>query len=97
MLNVLKCDNIFFEILENSPSKSAYKLYFVQCGRCGTVIGAIDYYNIGSIVGKIETKVDKIEKSLAEVSSINNNININQNIRSLYNLIESKLPKSKKE
>jgi len=88
-----KCDNTFFELVENSPSKSNYKLLFVQCSRCGTVVGAMDYYNIGTVLNKVENNLEKIEKNLNNVNSINNNLNIvNQNIANLYQLINSRIP-----
>lgn len=34
-----KCDNTYFEVVENSPARSNYKLMFVQCSKCGTPIG----------------------------------------------------------
>jgi uncharacterized Zn finger protein len=57
-----KCNNHTFEIVENSPSKSAYKLLFVQCTSCGAVVGVMDYYNIGARINELEKKVDNISK-----------------------------------
>lgn len=88
-----KCDNTFFELVENSPAKSKYKLSFVQCSRCGAVVGAMDYLNIGTVLNQVEEKLENIEKSLNNVNSINNNLNIvNQNIANLYQLINSRIP-----
>ncbi|MDB5031408.1 hypothetical protein, partial [Mucilaginibacter sp.] len=83
-----KCENAFFELVENSPSKSNYKLLFVQCSKCGSAIGTMDYYNIGTLVKGVEAKVDKLEKNLPNANLINNNFNtINQNIDALYRLV----------
>lgn len=37
-----KCDKTSFEIKENIPAFSNYKILFVQRGSCGTMIGAMD-------------------------------------------------------
>ena len=45
-----KCDSMLFEVQENAPSQSNYRLLFVQCAMCGAVVGAMDYMNIGSLL-----------------------------------------------
>jgi hypothetical protein len=84
-----KCDNTYFEVTENSPSKSNYKLLFVQCSKCGSVVGTMDYYNIGARISELEKKVDNISLS-STTSSINNNLNIvNHNIANLFNFVKA--------
>jgi len=53
----IKCGNTEFELKLTVPKASAYKLWFVQCARCGSVVGVIDYVNIGHQVEKIAAKV----------------------------------------
>lgn len=85
-----KCDNTYFEVTNNSPSKSNYKLLFVQCSKCGCVVGTMDYYNIGAKLEELEKKVERISSSSSGMSSVNNNLAvINQNIGNLYNLIRT--------
>jgi len=48
-----KCDSHTFEIVENTPKNSKFKLQFVQCSKCGAVIGVMDSYNIGSLLHKL--------------------------------------------
>jgi hypothetical protein len=45
-----KCDSHAFETKVNEPHDSNFKLLFVQCRQCGTVVGVLDYYNIGHFV-----------------------------------------------
>ena len=45
-----KCGQHRFEIKENGPSGGAYKLMFVQCASCGTVVGVQDFYNVGAML-----------------------------------------------
>ena len=79
-----KCESNFFEVVENSPSYCNYKLLFVQCSKCGSVVGVMDYWNIGTVVKSIEEKVTRN-------SSYNYNSNLdilNQNIARLFNLVK---------
>ena len=48
-----KCDSTSFEAKESEPKKSLYKLIFIQCGKCGAVVGVLDYINVGSAVLQI--------------------------------------------
>jgi len=44
-------------MVENSPSKSNYKVMFIQCSKCGSVVGVMDYYNIGTLISKLADKL----------------------------------------
>lgn len=59
-----KCDNTFFEIKQAEPSGSAYKLYFVQCSRCGAVVGIQEYYNSGAMLEKLTKAVKAIAQKV---------------------------------
>lgn len=48
-----KCEDTRFELQENTPTKSAYRLMFVQCSSCGAVVGVLDMHNIGALLEKI--------------------------------------------
>ena len=48
-----KCGNHGFELVENAPKGSDYKLMFVQCSSCGTVVGVTDFYNTASLLERI--------------------------------------------
>ena len=85
-----KCDSTYFEVVENSPSNSNFKLFFVQCSRCGSVIGAMDYFNIGTRIKEVENKIDALSSGSSNLNSVNNNLNvINQNIAKLFSLVKS--------
>jgi predicted nucleic-acid-binding Zn-ribbon protein len=45
-----KCGENRFELAENSPAGSKFKFMFVQCAGCGTVLGVLDYYNVGDML-----------------------------------------------
>ncbi len=59
-----KCGHHTFELKENVPRDSRFKLLFVQCSSCGTVVGVMDYYNIGTKLIELEDKVDRIMRRL---------------------------------
>ena len=43
-----------FEGLKESMPGTNYKLAFVQCARCGGVVGVLDYYNISQRLEDME-------------------------------------------
>ncbi len=48
-----KCGGHSFEMVENTPSRSSYKIMFIQCASCGAVVGTQEYFNIGSLIYKL--------------------------------------------
>lgn len=86
-----KCDSTRFEVKENSPAHSNFKLLFVQCSSCGAVVGTMDYFNIGARLSELEKKVDELKSSTYSSSSVNTNLDvINNNIARLFNYMKSK-------
>jgi uncharacterized Zn finger protein len=52
-----KCENNEFEVVNETPVNSNYDLIFVRCFNCHTVIGVIDYYNVGTLIKKLANKL----------------------------------------
>lgn len=52
-----KCDNMFFETKVAEPAGSAVKLIFVQCSRCGAVVGVTEFFNTASLIQKLAAKL----------------------------------------
>lgn len=52
-----KCEWTNFECVIETPASSNYKLTFVRCSKCKTVVGVLDYTNIGSALSKIGDKL----------------------------------------
>jgi len=52
-----KCENSEFEVVNETPVNSNYELIFVRCTNCHTVVGAIDYYNVGALIKKLALKL----------------------------------------
>jgi ribosomal protein L37E len=57
-----KCGHTSFEIAESAISGLRFKRDFLQCGRCGGVIGVIEADNLNG-------RLDAIEERLKELSS----------------------------
>ena len=60
----MRCECATFEVVEAEPHDSNYKLLFVQCRRCGGVVGALDCMNIGAMLVKQFEAIQKIADHL---------------------------------
>ena len=61
------CENRYFELAEQSPSGSNYKIQFVQCSKCGAPVGVMEYYDSGALLKKNEKRLEALEHKLANV------------------------------
>jgi uncharacterized Zn finger protein len=52
-----KCGSTSFEVKENSPMGSNFRIMFVQCSNCGGVVGTMDYFNIGQLIHDLAKKL----------------------------------------
>lgn len=52
-----KCETTEFEVVNETPVNSNYELIFVRCTQCQTVVGVIDYYNVGTLIKKLAQKL----------------------------------------
>ena len=48
-----KCEGNAFEIAEVKPINSEIKVAFIQCANCGSVLAAVDQYDVGFFVKEI--------------------------------------------
>ena len=53
-----KCSGSRFEAVVETPRKSNFKLLFVRCETCGTVVGVLDAYNIGALIHDLAEKIN---------------------------------------
>ena len=70
-----KCGGHIFEITEQEPSGSRFKVYFVQCTSCNTPIGIMDYFDTNSSMKNIEIKLGNLQNSLDQIQHDISNIN----------------------
>lgn len=59
-----KCGNHTFCLQEDVPAGAKFKVYFVQCVKCGGVAGVMDWYNIGSLLIRQNAALKKIATAL---------------------------------
>jgi hypothetical protein len=57
MSTCVKCGGHYFEVKENSPNGSSFKLMFIQCSSCGGVVGVQEFYNTGALVQRLAKKL----------------------------------------
>ena len=52
-----KCEHTDFAVVNETPINSNYELIFVRCTNCLTVVGVIDFYNVGTLIKKLASKL----------------------------------------
>ena len=52
-----KCESSRFDMQEATPRGSRFKVMFIQCASCGTVVGVTDWYNTSNLLGKIAKRL----------------------------------------
>jgi hypothetical protein len=63
------CKKNLFEIVEQVPSGSRFKMYFVQCSSCGAPIASVDYFPVGQLVTDQEDSIRKLSHKLDDVET----------------------------
>lgn len=52
------CSNTDFEAVNETPLNSEFELIFVRCTVCRSVVGVLDYYNMGTLLKKLARKLN---------------------------------------
>ena len=53
-----KCGNTEFEAVNESPVNSNFELIFIRCANCHSVVGVVDFYNVGALLKKLAKKLN---------------------------------------
>ncbi|MEK5058632.1 hypothetical protein BK126_03035 [Paenibacillus sp. FSL H7-0326] len=61
----VSCGGASFELKEASPTGSRFKFHFIQCSKCGGVVGVVDYMHNGSEHNEIKMLIEDKNKKLA--------------------------------
>lgn len=48
-----KCEKTQFDIVEDYPTNSAFKMYYVRCSSCKTFLQALPYEDTNTLIKKI--------------------------------------------
>lgn len=62
------CDSNHFEVTTQEPTRSNYKIVFVQCSGCGAPFSAMPFYNEFDKLVDIETRIKRIEQNMGMYS-----------------------------
>jgi len=71
-----KCGGHSFELSEVEPRGSRVKMYFVQCGSCGTPVGVTDFFPNSTMINRIDAIDKKLKSIEGEVDTVSHNIRI---------------------
>ena len=63
------CGHGLFEMKENSPQGSTFKVLFIQCGSCGLVVGTTDYIAVGPTVAGLQSKLVAAHEKLDKLAN----------------------------
>lgn len=74
-----KCGTFTWELSEEAPNLSNWKLFFVRCAMCKVPIGVLEYNNAGAKLDKVEKTVTVLGDSLTRMFQV-----IDANIRQLF-------------
>ncbi len=48
-----KCESTRFEMVEKEVANARFKMMFIQCSSCGTVVGVTDYENTPNMLHRL--------------------------------------------
>ena len=61
---VAGCGGTSFELVANEPHGSKWQLYFVQCAKCGGVVGVQEYSNISAAIIEQNKAIEAIANKI---------------------------------
>jgi len=59
-----KCGNTYFELIEDYPTSSNYKFWYMRCSSCKTFLQAMPFLSTNSKIIKLQEDIDKIKIKL---------------------------------
>jgi len=65
-----KCTYNLFEIKEAEPRNSTYKIIFIQCSRCGAVVGTMTFYYAGVLAKDNQEQLNAIKVQLSNLEQL---------------------------
>jgi hypothetical protein len=62
-----KCEGTLFKVVTQEPTGSRYKINFVQCSRCSTPVGVLDYFNTGDQLEEQKKEIGQLKNAVANM------------------------------
>jgi phage FluMu protein Com len=59
-----KCDKTSFELVEDFPSKAAFKMQYIRCSSCNTFLQALSYLNTNALIETLQADIEKLKKKM---------------------------------
>jgi phage FluMu protein Com len=59
-----KCEKTDFELVEDFPTKAAFKMYYIRCSSCSTFLQALPYNDTNALIDKLQADINKIKQKL---------------------------------
>tara|TARA_Y100000588_G_scaffold247805_1_gene262288 strand:+ start:445 stop:639 length:195 start_codon:yes stop_codon:yes gene_type:complete len=53
-----KCERTSFELSIENVANAKFKISFIRCSSCGTVVGTNEYYSVGALVKSLAEKLN---------------------------------------
>ena len=60
----VRCSNTSFEMVANVPKDSMRQLFFVQCSKCGGVVGVQEHGNITTLIIEQNKAIEEIARKI---------------------------------
>lgn len=73
------CKGSFWELETEEPRKSAFKINFIRCASCKAPVGTMEYFNLYSMLEKLEKDIKKLDSSTTSQLAV-----IDENVRRLF-------------
>ncbi|MCY7352074.1 MAG: hypothetical protein LH606_15660 [Cytophagaceae bacterium] len=51
------CSGTSFELVERTPKNAIFKMFFIQCEKCGGVVGVTEYFHVGTLLLNLGKKL----------------------------------------
>ena len=64
-----KCENTSFKLVTQEPADSRYKYSFIQCSRCETPVGVVDFFNTGAQLDGVSQQLNLVHSRLASIEN----------------------------
>ena len=59
-----KCDRTSFELVEDYPTKSAFKMYYIRCSSCQTFLQALPFLDTNTKITTLQNDITNIKKKI---------------------------------
>ena len=61
------CGSTSFEVVEKDLPNFKYKMLFIQCAPCGSVVGTTTYFDAGMLAKQNQKAMEELKKEVASI------------------------------